>query len=116
MQDDTRYRWTSEDLAGKDIPDSAKDFLGSIGLPCSVRGTDMEFGPHDSTDFFVIGKDYDQLIYLIPNGEVRHSNFDRRAGDHFMEDCFFIKSGRAFPNQGVKVNIFHFEGEQNADD
>jgi hypothetical protein len=84
MEDNTRYRWTAEELAGKDIPDSAKAFLSTTGLPCWLRGSTIEFGSFDSPDSFVIGQDYENAIYLTPDGKVWCDSGARSKNDYFL--------------------------------
>jgi hypothetical protein len=79
-----RYRWDSSDLANRDIPQSAKAFLATKGLPISVGVTTIEFGPYDSPDAFVIGQVSDFAIYLAADGTVWHDNSDGKEGDQFM--------------------------------
>ncbi|HWB59057.1 MAG TPA: SUKH-4 family immunity protein [Chthoniobacteraceae bacterium] len=81
-----RYIWTPADFGDHTIPDSAKTFLMTRGLPLNVGVTTFEFGPYDcdSPDIFVIGQDYEYAVYLAPDGTVWHESGDGKPGDQFM--------------------------------
>jgi hypothetical protein len=79
-----RCVWPPDDLVHQNIPDSAKDFLQSRGLPFFVGDSSIEFGIYDSTDAFVIGQDWDYPIYITADGCVWHGSSDKDPGDQFM--------------------------------
>ncbi|HWB05108.1 MAG TPA: SUKH-4 family immunity protein [Verrucomicrobiales bacterium] len=83
-EDGQHYRWTEEELAGADIPDGAKSFLASTGLPRVMGSTTFEFGSFDSSGPLVIGADDGVRVYVNPTGEVWHESIDGKEGDQFM--------------------------------
>ncbi len=79
-----RCVWPPEALIRRDIPEAAKDFLRSRGLPHFVGDSCIEFGIYDSEEAFVIGQDWEYPIYITTDGCVWHGSSDNEQGDQFM--------------------------------
>lgn len=65
------YRWSRDELEQRDIPDAAKEFLATEGLPQFTDYPALEFGPYYSDGAFVIGQcGPDPIIIREPSGTV----------------------------------------------
>lgn len=65
------YRWSRDELEHRDIPNAAKEFLATEGLPQFTDYPSLEFGSYDCESAFVIGQcGADPIIIREPTGTV----------------------------------------------